>query len=241
MKLLDLTLAPAENLALDEALLDQAEATDSHAEVLRLWEPANPMVVLGRSSPLVQEVNVPFCETNQIEVFRRVSGGQAIVTGPGCLMYAVLLDYRKRPELRQLDKAHNFVMKKTLSAVQSLGVEATMEGTSDLTFQGRKFSGNSLRCKRSWMIYHGTLLCDFDIELIATCLGKPKREPEYRQSRTHAEFLIQLPVSVSAMKSALIATWNPNTDFAQTSSLLEKTKKLAADRYLSREWLEKVN
>ena len=51
MKLLDLTLdSPAENLALDEALLEQAEA-DGPQEVLRLWEPESPLVVMGRRWP----------------------------------------------------------------------------------------------------------------------------------------------------------------------------------------------
>jgi len=51
MKLLDLTLpSPAENLALDEALLDAAEAGEMADEVLRFWESPQPLVVVGRSS-----------------------------------------------------------------------------------------------------------------------------------------------------------------------------------------------
>jgi lipoate-protein ligase A len=49
MKLLDLTLpTPAENLALDEALLDAAEAGELPDEVLRLWEFPQAVVVIGR-------------------------------------------------------------------------------------------------------------------------------------------------------------------------------------------------
>ena len=44
---MDLTLpSPAENLALDEALLEEAEATGRPTETLRFWEPARPMVVV---------------------------------------------------------------------------------------------------------------------------------------------------------------------------------------------------
>ena len=49
MNLCEKTLAtPALNLALDEGLLDWAEATEDTAGVLRLWEPESPFVVLGR-------------------------------------------------------------------------------------------------------------------------------------------------------------------------------------------------
>ena len=55
MRLLDLTLpTAAENVALDEALLDAAEAASEQGseepEVLRLWEPTQFFVVVGRSS-----------------------------------------------------------------------------------------------------------------------------------------------------------------------------------------------
>jgi lipoate-protein ligase A len=241
MKLLNLTLSAAENLALDEALLEQAEASESFDEVLRLWEPTSSMVVLGRSSPLAQEVNTSFCASNEVDVFRRTSGGQAIVTGPGCLMYAVLLDYRQRPQLRSLDMAHKFVMEKILAAVRSLGIDAIMEGTSDLTYMGRKFSGNALRCKRNWMIYHGTVICDFDIGLIANCLGKPKREPEYRRARSHSDFLTQLPAKTNELKAAIAEAWKADQLLEPLpDGLMDRTQYLADEKYRTAEWLNKV-
>ena len=54
---LDMTLpTPAENLALDEALLETAEAEGDAAEYLRLWESPVPCVVIGRASRLAGEV-----------------------------------------------------------------------------------------------------------------------------------------------------------------------------------------
>ena len=150
MKLLKLTLESAvASIALDEALLESAELNDGSAEVLRLWEPRVPAVVVGRSSPVEKEVNLEFCRAHGVEVFRRCSGGQTIVTGPGCLMYALVLDYRKRPQLRMLDRAHQFVMGQMAAALNSISIEAKIQGTSDLTLDGREFSGNALRSKRN--------------------------------------------------------------------------------------------
>ena len=59
MNLLDLTLpSPAENLALDEALLDAAETGNSN-ETLRFWESPTPFVVVGYANKIQTEVNVP--------------------------------------------------------------------------------------------------------------------------------------------------------------------------------------
>src|SRR5882757_11559316 len=101
---------PAENIALDEALLDLAEATGPGAEFLRIWESPRPIVVVGRSSRVHQEVDEAACRERGIPILRRSSGGAAIVAGPGCLMYAVVLSYREHPELLDITHAHRFVM-----------------------------------------------------------------------------------------------------------------------------------
>jgi lipoate-protein ligase A len=104
LTLLDLTLpTAAENLALDEALLDEAEAAGGSQELLRLWEPQQTLVVVGRGSQLAHEVDLAACRRDGVPVLRRSSGGAAIVSGRGCLMYAVVLSQTLRPELRSID------------------------------------------------------------------------------------------------------------------------------------------
>jgi len=242
---LDLTLEnPLANIALDEAMLEVAEASTEHPEILRLWQPASPLVVIGRSSPWSTEVEHSFCQEHQIPVVRRCSGGQSIVTGPGCLMYAVLLDYRLRPELRLLDRAHHFVMSKMQDAVKTLGIDAEISGTSDLTVGGQKVSGNALRCKRNWFVYHGTMICDLDIDLIANCLGKPIRQPEYRQQRDHRSFLTQLDASVDNLMEAIAGTWSASLEATPDISRLEKLKeqcdRLVQNKYSTDQWNQKV-
>ena len=61
MKFLDLSLPdPAENLALDEALLLAAE-DGTAGEVLRLWESPNYAVIVGAGGSVTIDVNVPAC------------------------------------------------------------------------------------------------------------------------------------------------------------------------------------
>ena len=239
MQRLDLTLTPALNLALDDALLESAEKTSTHSEVLRLWEPTSPMVVIGRSSPLNTEVNLDYCRDNDIPVFRRISGGQSIVTATGCLMYAVLIDYRKRPELRMLDRAHDFVTQQLKATTTSLGLNTELNGTCDLTYNGRKFSGNALRCRRNWFLYHGTILLNgFDLDLIPNCLGQPKRQPDYRQQRSHAEFVTTVPVSADEFKTALAKQFGATANFESTP--MDLATQLAATKYNDPQWLAKV-
>jgi len=131
MHLLDFTLTtPQENLALDEALLDAAEEAGEPAEVLRFWEVDRPAVVLGRSSKAAEEANLEACRADGVPVLRRCSGGAAIVAGPGCLMYAVVLSYQLHPELRALDLAHRFVLSRLREALLPLVGGVQLRGTS---------------------------------------------------------------------------------------------------------------
>ena len=239
MKLLDLTLDdPWSNVALDEALVEMAETVEDHPELLRFWEPRKAIVVLGRSSPIEAEVDLETCEQDSVPVVRRASGGATIVTGPGCLMYAVLLDYRRRPELRMLEQAHRLVMERLQASLERLGVATRWQGTCDLTCQNRKVSGNALRCKRNWLVYHGTLLCGMELDLLTRYLGMPRRQPEYRQGRSHEQFVTNLPVTPDALKRELARTWGCTG--VQSEWPAEMVQRLVDTKYRTAHWLHKV-
>ena len=123
---------PAENIALDEALLDEAEARGPDAEFLRIWESPTPLVVLGRSSRVAEEVDLAACAERGIPILRRSSGGAAIVAGPGCLMYAVVLSYDRRPEARGIHASHGYVLDRLVAALRQHVPAVARAGTSDL-------------------------------------------------------------------------------------------------------------
>jgi lipoate-protein ligase A len=235
MYFLSLTLPTTEeNLALDEALLDAAEAGELPGETLRIWESPRPIVVLGRSSRAAEEVHLDVCRARNVPVFRRSSGGTAIVAGPGCLMYALVLGYKSRHELRAIDAAHRFVLG-TIAAVLAPFVPAIRHrGTSDLAIHDRKCSGNSMRCKREHFLYHGTLLYGFRLALISECLAMPPRQPDYRQRRPHAAFVANMPVTAAALCQALKTAFDATEPVAHWPEA--RTRKLAREKYATLDW-----
>jgi len=245
VKLLDLTLpTPAENLALDEALLDWAEEQNPAHEYLRLWESPQPMVVVGRSSRVPIEVDEATCRQSNIPILRRSSGGATIVAGPGCLMYALVLSYERRPELKDIRRAHACVLGRIAESLQPLVSQlgnVEQAGTSDLVLvervpstARRKFSGNSLRAKRSHFLYHGTLLYDFDLSLIGSCLRMPPRVPDYRNGRLHADFVMNLPISRDAIRDALDSAWPTDGNIATWPT--KRVAELVDSRFARDDW-----
>jgi len=216
MRYLDLTLpTAAENLALDEALLEEAEALGQPAETLRVWEPTGLAVVVGRSSKIADEVHVEACLRLGVPILRRTSGGSAVVIGPGCLMYALVLSLQLRPELRAVRLAHRCVLGTLADALGRLVSGVCCRGTSDLaiaegdpTKNPRKISGNSIRMRHDHLLYHGTLLYDFRLEWADRLLAMPPREPKYRRGRAHGSFLANLPLEAASIRQALKTAWD---------------------------------
>ena len=203
-------------------------------ETLRLWESPQPLVVIGRSSRLESEVDVDACQALGIPVLRRVSGGAAVLAGPGCLMYALVLSYQLRPHLRALSQAHRDVLG-TLAAALEGGCRASSAAAPAIwPSRGRKFSGNSARCRRHHLLYHGTLLYDFPLPLIGRCLKMPPRMPEYRAGRPHGGFVANLPLTVEAIRQALVAAWDAREPCPDWPAA--RTAHLVGEKYCRPQW-----
>src|SRR5438874_3390218 len=99
MHFLEVTLPTlAENLALDEALLLEAESRRG-TEILRLWEWPGPGVILGSGCWLAADVDEPACRAAGVPILRRSSGGGTVLLGTGCLCYSLVLSYDRSPAL----------------------------------------------------------------------------------------------------------------------------------------------
>jgi len=253
MKLLDLTLAsPAENLACDEALLDWCE-DGAGEEILRFWESGEYFVVVGYANKVATEVNVAACEARRVPVLRRCSGGGTVLQGPGCLNYALVLRIADEGPTGNISAANQFIMERNLGAIENLlargrrrealyskaesrkqKVEISICGHTDLAIAGLKFSGNSQRRRRRFLLFHGTFLLAFDIALVEALLSPPTKQPDYRNHRSHKGFLTNLSLPAAAVKAALARAWKatgPLGDFPRGQMEI-----LAREKYATRAW-----
>src|SRR6185295_18609309 len=167
MNFCDLTLpSPEENLACDEALLDLAEEGRG-GEVLRIWEPRHYFVVLGYSNKAAVEANLPFCRLHTIPVMRRCTGGGAVLQGPGCLNYSLVLRVTESTPLQSIPAANKFVLRRHQEALAALlRAPVEMQGHTDLAIGGLKCSGNSQRRKRRFLLFHGSFLLHLDVSMV---------------------------------------------------------------------------
>ncbi len=229
---------PEENLAADETLLELAEVSDC-GEILRFWESTVPFVALGYTNSIETETQRENCRSLNIPILRRVSGGGTVLQGPGSFNYALVLEIAAHAELQTVSESNAYIMARQRSALLQvlageMGNRIHVQGTTDLTLDNCKFSGNAQRRKRRFTLFHGTFLLDLPSELLAQTLQLPARQPEYRAHRTHTEFLTTLPLTRQKIKDALITEWNAHGHFEQFPD--ERMQKLLRERYLNPEW-----
>jgi lipoate-protein ligase A len=229
MQLLDLTLpSAAEDLALDEALLLEAEAGRG-AEVLRLWEPPAPAVVLGSGCKLAEDVDEDACRADGVPVLRRSSGGGTVLLGPGCLCYSLVLAYARDPMLADIRPSYRFILGRVTAAMGG-----AQEGVSDLAAGGLKFSGNAQQRKRLHLLHHGTILYAAELPLVGRYLRQPARQPEYRANRPHEAFVRNLAVPRGQIVAGLRRAWQADEPPAGWPEA--EVRRLVRERYERQEW-----
>ncbi len=238
MKFLDLSFkTPEENLACDEALLETCE--NGGPEALRFWESPVYFAVLGYSNKAARELNLETCRRDFIPVLRRPSGGGTVLQGPGCLNYALILRIPESGPLKNLKSSNEFIMETNRKALEALlGSEVRVQGITDLTFNGLKFSGNAQRRLKNAFLFHGTFLYGFDLSTVSKYLALPSLQPDYRENRPHDAFITNLQIPIPKLKKTMLSAWGaaePLSDIPAPS-----IQNLIEQKYSRSDWNEKL-
>ena len=191
---------PRENVAADTAIFEALERAEGD-ETLAVWESRRPAVVVGRFGRIDREVDEPACGADQVPVVRRTSGGGAVLIGPGCLTYALVLSLEARPALRDVARSYDLILGWVAGALGVPGLRRA--GASDLVLGDRKIGGSAQRRGRRALLHHGTVLYAFDAAAMERYLKPPLRQPAYRANRPHAAFVMNVPLEPSLVTDAL--------------------------------------
>ncbi|MFP4500346.1 MAG: biotin/lipoate A/B protein ligase family protein [Candidatus Hydrogenedentota bacterium] len=237
MRWMDITLpTPAENLALDEVLLDSAESGRA-GDTLRFWESTAPFVVLGTAQVLRAEVRETACAADEVPILRRCSAGGCVLQGPGCLNYTLVLTFARFPQVRKLHDSYQYILGRVAHAFSLHGVDAAPAGVSDLAVAGQKISGNAQRRRRHAILHHGTLLYAPNVASMTQYLKEPADQPAYRGGRAHRAFVGRLPLAPETLRAALCAAFSAHDPADRPlAEEMAASAALAREKYTQREW-----
>ena len=185
------------------------------ASLLRLWDPPEFAVVLGASGRIDDDVFLDDCAADGVPILRRSSGGGTVVLGPGVLCVTVILPEDAAPGLSRVDLAHTHVLEKIASGPPRVQCSPmAILGRGDLVIEDRKFAGSAQRRLKtgSWCIARSCTISRSSES--ARYLKIPRRQPEYRAGRSHADFLVNLALPRQQLADAIRSTFADGASIA---------------------------
>ncbi len=168
-------LTAAENMALDDALLECRANYDSPNTVRFLrFDPHS--VLVGFHQSVEHQVRETFCVENGIDINRRITGGGTIYFNKESLGWEVIASKAELGRNHPLFNTRMLFKKMCEGVVQglrSLGVNAEFKSRNDIEVDGRKISGTGGTERDDAFLFQGTLLIDFDADTMLRSLKVP--------------------------------------------------------------------
>lgn len=144
-------------------------------------------VVIGRGGRQELELHTANVAADGVPLYRRPGGGCSVVLDPGNAIVSLALAL---PGIGQITSAFAAISNWLSEGLAACGVPGVVQrGVSDLVIGERKIGGSCVYRTRGLLYYSTTLLCGQSMSLVDRYLQHPPREPEYRQGRSHAEFM----------------------------------------------------
>ena len=230
---------PFLNLAVESQLLDTYK---ENTVTLFLWRNRQTVVIGANQNPY-SECDVDTLLKEGGHLTRRRTGGGAVYHDLGNLNFSIVADKKIYDVKRQMT-----VIQKTLL---NYGLETEVSGRNDITYQGRKFSGNAFAKTKYQGLHHGTILIKTDSEKLQKYLKvKPAKLHKHGvksvssrvinlsevadiTSENIIPHLIKAFEEVYDSKAIVI-----NFDDLCTEEVLKLRDRISSDEYLFGKWKE---
>lgn len=125
-------------------------------EAFFMWQ-VTPSVIFGRNQLIDNEVNIDYCRQNDIQMYRRKSGGGCVYADLSNVMFSYITDDEN------ITLTFNRYVNMVALTLCRMGIDAKATGRNDILIDGRKVSGNAFYHIPGRSIVHGTMLYDTDM------------------------------------------------------------------------------
>jgi lipoate-protein ligase A len=226
---------PYFNLSCEEYLLKQYDE-----DFFFLYINQDSLIV-GKHQNTLAEINLDRVNAENIPVVRRLSGGGTVYHDFGNLNYCLI---KKGEKGKLVDfKAYS---QPIIDALQNLNVNAKFEGKSDLTIDGKKFSGNASHVYKNKVMQHGTMLFSSDLKRLNQLLKvnplkfKDRGVRSIRSRVTNITDFLSSPISINEFADLLIREFEntyPNSKaFTFSEEDMNAIEKIKTDKFLTWQW-----
>ena len=216
-----------ENMAIDEAIFTGCQEKKA-PPTIRIYGWTPPAVSLGYFQKAENAVDLEVCKRNGVDVVRRLSGGRAVLHHHE-LTYSVICREGTPPLGSSVLETYKTISECLISTLKGLGLQVQWVASRDkqaavqekdktascfsspswyeITVEGKKICGSAQKRGDGVLLQHGSLLIEYDPELLAGVLLSRQGEEE---------FLTEIRSSTTAINQHL----SQKTNFEQLKKLV---------------------
>ncbi len=147
----------------------------SSPETILFWRVRSPVVYLGYHQCVDDDIRAGFCRNHNIGIVRRILGGGCGFCDENQVLYSVI--GREGGVIPGgIQSAYTKVLGGVVNALLALGAGGEIEPARNAVYsRGRKISGNAQGRIDGAVLVNGSLLLDFDFELMDEVLKNPTK------------------------------------------------------------------
>jgi lipoate-protein ligase A len=219
-------------------------------EALSLVSPSTPYVCIGFHQDVEQEVDLAYCNANNIPIFRRDVGGGAVYLDGDQLFFHLIL-HKDHPEVPKAKEAfYRKFLQPIIHVYRRIGIPAAYKPVNDVVAGTKKISGTGVGEIGDCIVFVGNLIVDFNYEEMSRVLKVPDEKFRDKIHKTLKENLTTIRRELGEDEAS---RWDEKTLNAlmaeefqkilgpmspcQKDGLLQTKMDELGDRLTSEEWL----
>jgi len=179
-------MTAAENMALDEALLE-LKGRGRTPNTIRFLQFSPRAILVGFHQSVAEEVRTEYCRDQGIQINRRVTGGGAIFFDESQLGWEVICDKGFFGLPYANDKLSRKLCDPVINALARWGIQAAFRPRNDIEIGGRKISGTGGTESDDAFLFQGTILVEFDVDTMVRALRIPVEKLEAKEIESFRE------------------------------------------------------
>jgi len=200
-----------------------------------MWQ-VQPTVIFGRNQVMQNEVNIPYCRENNIDMFRRKSGGGCVYADEGNIMLSYITQSDNVPF------TFNRFMTMLITVLQRLGVDAVGTTHNDVMIGDKKVCGTAFYHLPGRSVVHSTMLYDTNMQHMQNAITPPAEKLQkngVESVRQRITFLKEhIDLNIEQLK-AFIRQTLCDGELLLTDADVEGIRKIEQE-YLCREFIQKL-
>jgi lipoate-protein ligase A len=234
-------VSPEYSAASDEAIVN-ARLAGSAPNTVHFYTRDSPTISIGYNRSVEKSIFIDEAARRNVKVIRRFSGGSAVFTDKGQLIFALVLDASMLPH--DIVESYEKVCGAVIRGLSILGIKAEYKPVNDILVGGKKISGSAQLRRGGIVLHHGTMLIDTDLESMDAVLKPPQGRKDdqsvIKQVTSLREALGKAP-DMQVLKRALVKGISDAFSVTLCSRDLTKHEaddigRLIEEKYGSRDW-----